>query len=150
VNGLARWVTALLLWISVCAQSAEPGPALAERYHALLKELRCLVCQNESLNESNADLAQDLRAKIQSMMKEGATDAQIVVFLTARYGDFILYRPPVKPMTYLLWFAPFLLVVAALAALLRRIHQRARDSDHPLSPQEQRRLREVLGEGQRK
>ncbi len=149
MHGFARWATALLLWIPVSAHCGQIDPAMAGRYHALLEELRCLVCQNESLNESDADLAQDLRNEIMNMMEEGATDAEIVDFLVARYGDFILYRPPVKPITWLLWFAPLLLAVAALVALFLRIHWRTRQGDQPLSSQEQRRLRELLGESRR-
>jgi cytochrome c-type biogenesis protein CcmH len=146
VNGAARGLLLVLLWMPLCAQSARLDPAMAERYHALLEELRCLVCQNESLNESNADLAQDLRAEIRGMMEEGATDHQIVDFLVARYGDFVLYRPPLKPITYLLWFAPFALAIIGLAALLYRIRQRAGEYEQPLSTQEQARLRELLDE----
>jgi cytochrome c-type biogenesis protein CcmH len=136
----------LLLLISPYARSQEIDPAQAERYHALIDELRCLVCQNESLAESNADLAEDLRAEIREMMRQGATDAQIIDFLVARYGDFVLYRPPFKPITYLLWFAPLVLAIAGLAVLGYKIRGRARQHDPPLSAQEQRRLREVLGE----
>lgn len=140
---------AVLLCMPFVLRSAEIDPALADRYHALLEDLRCLVCQNESLNESNADLAKDLRAEIRGMMERGASDKEIIDFLVKRYGDFVLYRPPFKPATWLLWFAPFVLVVAALAALVYRIRQRARQEDPPLSTQEQRRLRNLLREGNR-
>lgn len=139
----------LLLFIPPYVQGQEVDPGQAARYHALIEELRCLVCQNESLAESNADLAEDLRAEIRKMMERGATDAQIIDFLVARYGDFVLYRPPFKPNTYLLWFAPLVLAIAGLAVLGYKIRGRACQDDPPLSSQEQRRLREVLDENNR-
>ncbi|HZI88812.1 MAG TPA: cytochrome c-type biogenesis protein, partial [Pyrinomonadaceae bacterium] len=96
------------------AQEAKPladDPELEKRVMNLSKELRCLVCQNETLADSRADLAVDLRNEIRDQMKAGKSDNEIITFLTARYGDFVLYRPPVRPTTYLLWFGPFLLLV---------------------------------------
>ena len=85
------------------------------RYQKLLEELRCLVCQNQSLAESNADLAQDLREEIYNMIRDGKDNKAILEFLVARYGDFVLYKPPLKKSTWLLWFGPFLLfIIAAL------------------------------------
>src|SRR2546428_7195665 len=92
------------------AQQAKPltdDPALDQRLLALAQQLRCLVCQNETLADSQADLAADLRRQIKEQMKAGKSDAEIIAFLTDRYGDFVLYKPPVKPRTYLLWFGPF-------------------------------------------
>lgn len=143
----ARWAVSLLLWMPLVTQPAQMNPALADRYHALLKELRCLVCQNESLAESNADLAADLRAEIRGMMARGASDKQVIGFLVARYGDFVLYRPPFKPITYLLWFAPFALALMGLAFLIYKIRQRARVGERSLSAQEQNQLRELLRNG---
>jgi cytochrome c-type biogenesis protein CcmH len=147
VRKIACWALSLLLWMPLLTQSAQMAPAPANRYHVLLEELRCLVCQNESLAESNADLATDLRAEIRGMMKRGASNEQIINFLVARYGDFILYRPPFKPITYLLWLAPFVLAATGLTVLLYKIGQRARREERPLSAQEQNRLRELLCDG---
>ena len=91
---------------------------------ALASELRCLVCQNQTLADSHADLALDLRESIREQMKRGASDKEIVGFMTARYGDFILYRPPLKAATLLLWFGPFLLLAIGAAMLVRRIRRR--------------------------
>lgn len=101
----------LLLSFAVAAQDV-PAPEDA-RYHALIGELRCLVCQNQSIAESNAPLAEDLRTQVRTQIAAGRSDAQIVEFLTARYGDYVLYRPPFKLRTGLLWLGPFLLLGAA-------------------------------------
>src|SRR5215212_9806908 len=102
-------------------------PVIEQRLANLSKELRCLQCQNQTLADSPAGLAADLRREIRVQMKAGKSDQQIVAFLTQRYGDFILYRPRVTFTTYLLWFGPFVLLVAGLAILFRYIKQR-RDS----------------------
>ena len=146
-----RQVIGALLIVSapLCAQVAPVDQAYADRYYALIEELRCLVCQNESLAESNADLAQDLRAEVRQMMERGATNAQIIDFLVARYGDFVLYRPPFKPITYLLWIAPFVVATLGLLALIYTIRRREHQADPPLSPQERSRLRELLDDHRR-
>jgi cytochrome c-type biogenesis protein CcmH len=120
-------------------------PALEERVMKLSKELRCLVCQNETLADSRADLAEDLRNQIREQMKAGKTDQEIIAFLTARYGKFVLYRPPVDPTTYLLWFGPFVLLLTGLLLLFRYVKQR-RDSivEAPLSLDERRRADALL------
>src|SRR5262249_60044757 len=104
----------LVIPLLVFADEARPladDPALEKRVMALSQELRCLVCQNETLADSRADLAVDLRNQIREQMKAGKSDKEVVAFLTDRYGDFVLYNPPVKPRTYLLCFGPFLLLV---------------------------------------
>lgn len=123
-------------------------PALEKRLQNLSQELRCLVCQNETLAESRADLAEDLRDEIRQQMKAGKTDEEIIAFLTERYGQFILYRPQVTPTTYLLWFGPFLLLLIGLAVLFFYIKQR-RDliAEQPLSSAERRRAEELLRSG---
>jgi cytochrome c-type biogenesis protein CcmH len=112
----------LLIAGNVLAIDAErlDDPAMQDRYEKLLHELRCLVCQNETIADSNATLAADLRHELRDMMKAGKTDAEIRAFLTERYGDFVLYMPPVTPRTWLLWAAPALLLFggAAIAALV--------------------------------
>jgi cytochrome c-type biogenesis protein CcmH len=99
---------------------------MQERYERLTQELRCLVCQNQTIADSNASLAQDLRREVRELMMEGKTDTEIDDFLTARYGDFVLYNPPVKPRTYLLWAAPGLLVILGLGAAVMVVIRRAR------------------------
>jgi cytochrome c-type biogenesis protein CcmH len=135
------------------AQVRRPEPvkgdaALEERLNKLSQELRCLVCQNETLAESRADLAEDLRDEIRQQMKAGKSDQEIIAFLTERYGQFILYRPQVTPTTYLLWFGPFVLLLAGLAMLFYYIKQR-RDqiAEQPLSAEERRRAEELLRSG---
>ena len=138
------------------ALAVEPGerlanPVLEARARALSGELRCLVCQNQSIDDSNADLAHDLRVLIRERLSAGDSDAQVLQFMVHRYGDFILLRPPVQPETYLLWFGPF--VVLALGALgaalyLRRSRRAPQQAPAPLSPDEQRRLQKLLVEDQ--
>jgi len=133
---------------SAVAQDAQPlaeDPILEERVMAVSKELRCLVCQNETLADSRADLAVDLRNEIREQMKAGKSDKEVLAFVTARYGDFVLYRPPIRPTTYLLWFGPFVLLLGALIFLFRYVRQR-RDLivDSPLTPTERRRAEDLL------
>ncbi len=142
----------LLLLCSVVgnglAQEARPmadDPELEKRVINLAHELRCLVCQNETLADSRADLAVDLRNQIREQMKAGKSDQEIIAFLTARYGDFVLYRPPVRPSTYLLWFGPFALLGTGLFVLYRYVKQRrALISNAPLSPQERAQAEQLL------
>jgi cytochrome c-type biogenesis protein CcmH len=112
-----------LSFFSVCVVGKE-DPVLEKRVLALASELRCLVCQNQTLADSHADLAVDLRNSIREQMERGASDKEIVGFMTARYGDFILYRPPLKAATLLLWLGPFLLLALGAALLVRRIRRR--------------------------
>ena len=127
------------------AQPASDDPALEERVMNLSKELRCLVCQNETLADSRADLAEDLRNQIREQMKAGKSDKQIVAYLTQRYGKFILYNPPIDPTTYLLWFGPFVLLLAGLFVLFRFVKQRRElITDQPLSTDERQRAEDLL------
>jgi cytochrome c-type biogenesis protein CcmH len=136
--------------------AVEPGerladPVLEARARALGAELRCLVCQNQSIDDSNADLAHDLRVLIRERLSAGDSDAQVLQFLVRRYGDFILLRPPVKPGTYLLWFGPFaVLALGALGAALylRRSRRAPQQAPAPLSREERRRLQKLLAEDQ--
>jgi len=95
-----------------------------QRYQELLEELRCLVCQNQSLADSHADLAQDLRIEVYKMVEADQTNAGIIEFLVTRYGDFVLYRPPVKWSTILLWFGPFAILLLALVSVYRFVRNR--------------------------
>ena len=118
-------------------------PVLAARYEALLHELRCLVCQNQTLADSAADLAQDLRNEVRRMLEHGDDDRAIVAFLVARYGDFVLYRPPLKATTWLLWTGPFaLLALGALVVVL--IGRQRRAPPAPLGDDERARLTAAL------
>ncbi len=131
----------------VMAQTAVPPSedVLDVRVRNLAQQLRCLVCQNETLADSQADLATDLKRQIREQMKAGKTDKEILAFLTDRYGDFVLYRPPVKRTTYLLWFGPFLLLGFGLFALFRYIkYRRETIHDEPLSAAERQRAGELL------
>lgn len=119
-------------------------PAQTEDFRALTSELRCLVCQNESLAGSNADLAQDLRKEIYEMMQAGKTKEEIIEFMVARYGDFVLYSPPLKPSTYPLWFGPLLLLAIGAFLLLRTLRRKQQSTDTELSDEEQQRLAQLL------
>ena len=120
-------------------------PVIEQRLAKLSHELRCLQCQNQTLADSPAGLATDMRNEIRAQMKAGKSDQEIVAFLTQRYGDFILYKPRVTYTTYLLWFGPFVLLLGGLYVLFRYIKQR-RDSipEQPLSADERRRAEELL------
>jgi cytochrome c-type biogenesis protein CcmH len=121
------WI-ALLLALPLHAKEAEPmaeDPVMEQRLIALSEELRCLVCQNESLAGSRSDLAEDLRREIRVQMKAGKSDAEVIDYLTARYGDFVLYKPPMKRVTWLLWFGPFVLLVGALGGMAWYLKRRA-------------------------
>lgn len=124
-------------------------PEQRERYHDLLEELRCLVCQNESLASSGADLAQDLRDEVYRLVViEGRSREAAIEFLTDRYGDFVLYRPPVRPATWLLWFGPLLMLIIGAGVLIAVVRRR-RDAAAPeLEPEERERAERLLrGEG---
>lgn len=126
------------------AQSVE-DPQIAARMQALTQQLRCLVCQNETLADSRADLAEDLRKEIREQMKAGKTDQEIIAFLTQRYGDFVLYKPPVQPTTYLLWFGPFVLLLIGIVVLVGYLIYRIRAiRETPLTADEHKRAQELL------
>ena len=99
-------------------------PVTEQRLISISEEMRCLVCQNESLAGSRSDLANDLRAEIRSLIRDGKTDDQIRSFMVERYGDFVLYRPPVKPLTWLLWIGPFVILAFGIAGLLTYLRRR--------------------------
>ena len=132
------WPVALCLWLTMAcagAAMAQTGgtarpvaadPELEKRVLAVSVELRCLVCQNQTIADSNADLAVDLRNQVREMLRQGKTEREIVSYMTARYGDFVLYRPPVNQATALLWFGPPLLLGAGLLSLWLILRRRSR------------------------
>ena len=138
----------MLLAGMASAREAAPmatDPAVEKRMIAISEELRCLVCQNESLAGSHAELAQDLRREVRTLIGEGKTDKEILDFMVARYGDFVRYRPPLKPTTVLLWVGPFLLLAGGLGALVAFLRRRAKEAAAPiLSEDEHRRAAALL------
>ena len=131
------------------AQVARPieDPAIEQRMKHLTKELRCLVCQNETLADSQAPLAEDLRREIREQIKAGKTDQEILAYATQRYGDFVLYNPPVKATTYLLWFGPFVLLIGGTAFLYRYVKRRRELIEaKPLTADERSRAEKLLKE----
>ncbi len=139
----------LLLAGSVSAKEAPTvaeDPALERRVMVLAEELRCLVCQNQSLADSHAELAVDLKNQIREKMKAGMGEKQIVNYMVERYGDFVLYRPPVKASTLPLWIGPFVVLVGVLAGLFYYLRRRRTDAppEHPLSETEQARMQALL------
>lgn len=119
-----------------------------QRYKDLIAELRCLVCQNQNLADSDAELAQDLRQQTYEMIERGASDDEIIAFMVARYGDFVLYRPPLRTSTLLLWVGPFLLVVVGIAVLATVIRKRAGHVGSDNTAAERARVRALLASGE--
>jgi cytochrome c-type biogenesis protein CcmH len=132
------------------AQEARPlaaDPALEQRVLEVSENLRCLVCQNETIAASRADLAVDLRNQVREQLKAGKSEREILDFMVQRYGDFVLYTPPLKASTVLLWAGPFVLLAAMGFVLVRTLRQRrAQTVAAPLSDAERRRARELLGD----
>ena len=120
---------ALLACAGVAAAAAQPlrfaDAAEEARFRALVAELRCVMCQNQSLADSDAPIARDLRAQVLEMMREGRSDDEIEAYLVERYSDFVLYRPPMKPSTWLLWFGPALVLVGGAATVFVIVRRRA-------------------------
>ena len=147
---------AVLLAFQLSAAAVEPGeqlknPALEARAREISSELRCLVCQNETIDESNASLAHDIRILLRERLTAGDTDEQAVKAIVDRYGDFVLLDPPVKPATYVLWFGPPAILLAGLLGgmtWLRR-RSRVRDTVRPLTGDERRQLDAILREADR-
>jgi cytochrome c-type biogenesis protein CcmH len=156
----ARISTALalacLILLTFQARAVEPAerladPVLEARARAISKELRCLVCQNEAIDDSNADLAHDIRVLLRERIKDGDTDRQAIQFLVDRYGDFILLKPPVEPVTYVLWFGPPLVLAIALGGIALHVRRRratGEDVPVPLTEDERRRLAAMLRDGE--
>lgn len=150
---MLRALFLVLALFSLGAQANEAAPLATDpvaekRLQDLSTELRCLVCQNQTIADSNAELAQDLRTEIRGMIQAGKSDKEIIDFMVTRYGDFVLYRPPVKGITLLLWGGPVALMLFGLFALIRYLRQRATRlaDDQPLSADEASRAAELLEE----
>lgn len=122
-------------------------PAQEEAFYRLSDELRCLVCQNQNIAESNADLAKDLRREIYQMINEGQSEEQIIDFMVERYGDYVLYRPPFKPLTWLLWFGPAVIFFIGLFMVIRILKAQAKDKQAvTLSEKDLERIKQLHAE----
>ncbi len=149
-----RWLTALVLASGLCygglAQAATfeartfDNPAQEARYKSLIQELRCLVCQNQNIADSNAELAADLRRETYKMVRTGASEAEIKNFMVSRYGDFVLYNPPLRAATWLLWGGPFLFMLVGLWLMLRMVRRRRQEKAPVLSEAEHKRVEQLL------
>ena len=146
-------LTVLLLLVApvLLAKEAAPlaaDPEMEKRVNDITGELRCLVCQNQTIADSHAELAIDLKNQVRDMVKNGQTQEQIVDYMVQRYGDFVLYRPPVKNTTILLWTGPFLLLAIGLIVLVINLRKRATlvPDDAPLTSEESEKLKTLLHE----
>jgi cytochrome c-type biogenesis protein CcmH len=139
---MAKWIVALVFALAagvVAAQEAAPAaadPELEARMVRITAELRCLVCQNQTIADSNAGLAIDLKNQVREMLRRGDSDQQIIAFMTERYGDFVLYRPPLKKTTAILWFGPAILLVGGLLILFLVLRRRSRMDPNLFEPDE--------------
>jgi len=151
-----KWLALIVLLMPglAWAEEAKPlaeDPVAEARLKQLAVELRCLVCQNQTLADSNAPLAEDLRREVREMIAKNMSDREIIDFLVQRYGDFVLYRPPWKASTTLLWIGPFLLLGVGTAALVVALRRRARKLvDTPVTDEERRRVEQLLSQGARR
>jgi cytochrome c-type biogenesis protein CcmH len=139
----------MLVCAAAAAQEARPlaeDPVLEAKVMRIAEELRCLVCQNETIAASHADLAVDLRKQIRQKLQQGQSQQEILDFMVQRYGDFVLYRPPMKSSTWLLWGGPFILLGIALVALVLSIRRRRTLEPAPLRADEAERVRKLLAE----
>ena len=143
---MIRWLCVLLLACAstlALAQVSDPAPlrfsdrAEEQRFHALVTELRCVMCQNQSLADSNAMVAHDMRREVLAWMRQGKTDAQIQDALVARYGEFVLYKPRIEASTWLLWFGPALLLLAGGFVVARVVRRHAGDKTIPADDQQE-------------
>ena len=130
------------------AKDMAEDPVLEKRMIGLAENLRCLVCQNESLASSHAELAEDLRREVREQMRKGMNDKEIIDYLVARYGDFVLYDPPLKKSTLVLWYSPFILLLIGAATLIHKLRKRmSQDAEEAkLSTEDMRRAAELLNQ----
>ena len=139
------------LWIllfsfsSLSAEMITVAPEYEERYEDILEELRCLVCQNQTVAESASDLANDLRVEVKEMLENGSSDQEILDFMSDRYGDFVLYRPPIKTHTLLLWLGPFLFLIGGIVIAIGMIRKRSKSIPaDTLNEEDKERLQSLL------
>ena len=150
LNLLVRFMVGFFLLQSVISSAEEARPLQADviveaQVQRLSEELRCLVCQNQTIADSHAELAQDLKQEIREMAAKGMSDKAIIDYLVARYGDFVRYRPPLKASTLLLWLGPFALMLAGAIGLVVMLRRREKMvADKPLTAVEARKVRELL------
>ena len=152
-----KWlcVAILLVMSGLAPTQAKEAALLAEdplvekRLIHISEELRCMVCQNESLASSRAELANDLREEVRKLIREDRSDSQIKEYLVTRYGDFVLYKPEVKPLTWVLWFGPFMLLVLAILGMAYYLRQRqsAQIGQSGLTDEDRRKVQEILKSG---
>ncbi len=151
---MKTFVFILFLTFSICGHAAVEyrkfdNAEQEQAYQNLISELRCLVCQNQTIADSNADLAKDLRRQVYEMLQQGKNQQQIVDYMTQRYGDFVLYRPPLKSKTLILWIGPIVFVIIGLLVLLLMSRRKNQvDKKDKLSEQDEKRLRALLEEGE--
>lgn len=146
-------LSSLLFFLSVLAHAGEAqpvgeDPVIEQRMVKLAEDLRCLVCQNESLAGSHAELAEDLRREIRELMKAGKSDPEVIAYLTERYGDFVLYRPPLKPVTWLLWFGPLLFLAVGASIWYLTLKKRRAIKAVPVDEQQLAAAAQLLDEKQ--
>jgi cytochrome c-type biogenesis protein CcmH len=145
------WILLLLFPLIVMARVEVyqfDDPAKEARYKQLIEELRCLVCQNQNLADSNAELAQDMRRITYEMVGRGESDEQVVAFMVDRYGDFVLYRPPFQTSTAMLWVGPFIILGVAVLVLFLFIRRRAAEKAQSLTAEDHERARQLLDDQQ--
>jgi cytochrome c-type biogenesis protein CcmH len=151
-----KWLMLIILCVSGSAWAGEARPLtddpVAEaRLKHLAVELRCLVCQNQTLADSSAPLAEDLRREVREMIAKNMSDPEIIEFLVSRYGDFVLYRPPLKATTTLLWLGPFVLMAIGVTALVMTLRRRSRTLvEVSVTDEEHRRVEQLLAEGEKR
>lgn len=149
---MTRWILTFLLFCPLWAHAVEirefADPMQQQRYERLIDDLRCLVCQNQSLADSDADLARDLRDEVYQIIQSGKSDEEAITFLTDRYGDFVLYRPPFKSITVFLWLGPFLLLAAGGWFLFGHARRRASVLEPTLTEAEKTRLKQLQNDTQ--
>jgi cytochrome c-type biogenesis protein CcmH len=151
-ESLSKSIVALLLGLAAALAGAKEAlpeaadPALEARMTRITAELRCLVCQNQTIADSNAGLAVDLRRETRAMLRQGKSDAEIIAYMTARYGDFVLYRPPLKSTTALLWFGPAAMLLLGGTVLILVLRRRTRLAAEAFEPDEDEEAGEGRGE----
>jgi cytochrome c-type biogenesis protein CcmH len=152
---LPMWITGCLLLLACFAPFAVEAkieahsfenPQQEATYNKLVNELRCLVCQNQNLADSNAELAQDMRRKTYKMVVDGKNEKEIVDFMVSRYGDFVMYRPPLKSTTFLLWFGPLVLIIIAVMIVIVFMQKQKPRATEAVSEQQQQRAHSLLDE----